>query len=95
MNVNYSLHLRPNSNDLVLLPSTCTHGICKTENAADAPSMRLSPPMYLFVTQELLCCSVCVYNLSSAEAIKILPSIGARWKEFLCKQLDSIEPHVH
>lgn len=73
---------------------TCTHSSnCKAENAADAPSMRLSPPVYHFVTQDLLCGSVCVCNLSSEVAIKTLHSIGARWKEFLYKQQNSIEPH--
>lgn len=77
--------MRPNSNDPLLLPSAC---VCKAENAADAPSMRLSPPVYHFVTQDLLCSSVCVYNLRSEEAIKTLHSIGARWKESLYKQQD-------
>lgn len=47
------------------------------------------PPVYHFVTQVLLCCSVCVYKLSSKEAIKTLHSIGARGKEFLYKHQSS------
>lgn len=42
-----------------------------------------------FVTRVFLCPSVCVYKLSSKEAIKTLHSIGARRQEFLYKHQSS------